>query len=213
MSERGENREKSLELKEYFADQYFSIPTLFSQAFQINGIHKMNPRSVLEIGPGNGLVSSFLRRSGIDVTTADINPALEPDICAPLSEIPQHLSGRRFDVVVCCEVLEHMPFEQFEANIKTMQSIGDRLYMTLPNYKKAFGIGALLRLPRIRAKPFGWYFTYRQNRKLTDQHFWEIDYSPECRLPEIVSLLKRHYPSVRTERYALNAYHQAFVAQ
>lgn len=213
MLTRGENREKSLARDEYFNDGYFALPQLISQSQQIHDIRAMCPKNVLEVGPGNGFVSTFLRRAGFDVMTADINPALEPDICAPLAEIPQHLDGRRFDLVVCCEVLEHMPFEQFEPNIKTLRSLGDRLYMTLPNYKKAFGIGGLLRLPRIPYKAFSWYFTFRQNRKLTDQHFWEVDYSPECRISEIVSILKRHYPSVKTERYALNAYHQAFVAQ
>lgn len=213
MLARGEDREKSVPRVEYFNDGYFEISQLLSMTQQIHDIHALRPASVLEIGPGNGFVSTFLRRAGIEVVTADINPALEPDICAPLSEIPRHLNGRRFDLVVCCEVLEHMPFEQFEDNVKTMRSIGDRLYMTLPNYKKAFGLGGLIRLPRIAHKPFGWYFTYRQNRKLTDQHFWEVDYSRECRLSAIVSILKRHYPSVTTERYPFNAYHQAFVAK
>lgn len=212
MLARGESREKSLAREEYFNAGYFAQPQLFSLVQQVHDIHSLHPTSILEIGLGNGFVSSFLQRAGFEVVTADINPALEPDICASLSELPQHLNGRRFDLVVCCEVLEHMPFEQFEANIKTMRSIGDRLYMTLPNYKRAFGIGGLFRLPRIPHNAFGWYFTYRQNRKLTDQHFWEIDYSSECRLQNIVSILKHEYSSVRTERYALNAYHQAFFA-
>lgn len=213
VSVRGEDRERSLARSEYFVDQYFSLPTLFSQAQQIHGIHAMRPKSILEIGPGNGLVSSFLKRSGIDVVTADINPALEPDICAPLSEIPTHLKGRRFDLVVSCEVLEHMPFDQFEDNVKTMKAIGDRLYMTLPNYRKSFGFGGLLRMPRTSARPFGFYVSIRQDRKLTDQHFWEIGYSSKCSLKNVVSILSRYYAQVRTERYALNAYHQAFMAQ
>lgn len=213
MLARGESREKSVAREEYFSAGYFAHAQLLSLSQQIHDIYALQPTSILEIGPGNGFVSTYLRRAGFEVVTADINPALEPDICAPLSEIPQHLNGRRFDLVVCCEVLEHMPFEQFEPNIKTLRTLGDRLYMTLPNYRKAFGIGGLLRLPRMPHKAFSWYFTFRQKRKLTDQHFWEVDYSPECRLPEIVSILKRHYPSVVTERYALNAYHQAFVAK
>lgn len=209
---RGESREKSLAREEYFGPGYFALPQLTSQAQQVHDIFSMRPESILEIGPGNGFVSTFLRMAGFDVTTADINPALEPDICAPLAEIPAHLNGRRFDLVVCCEVLEHMPFEQFEANVRAMREIGDRLYMTLPNYKKAFGIGGFLRLPRI-SRPIGWYLSVRQNRPLTDQHFWEVGYRRECSLAAVTSVLRRHYGKVSTERYPLNAYHQAFFAE
>ena len=36
----------------------------------------MRARSVLEIGPGSGIVSDWLRRSGVDVTTLDMDRAL-----------------------------------------------------------------------------------------------------------------------------------------
>lgn len=210
---KGEAREKSLPLDVYFSGNYFSLPTLFSLSQQIHGIHAMKPKSILEIGPGNGLVSSFLKRSGVDVVTVDINPALEPDICAPLSEIRQHLDGRRFDMVVCCEVLEHMPFEQFEGNVQTMREIGDRLFMTLPNYRKSFGFGGIVRLPMRPAKPFGMYLTYWRNRKLADEHFWEIGYSKECSLGALMTILRRYYNNIETKKFEMNAYHQAFTAQ
>jgi SAM-dependent methyltransferase len=77
---------------------------------QLDETLSLDPRTVLEIGPGEGLVSDWLRRAGVDVTTVDIDPALSPDILGSATELP--FENRSFDVVVCCEVLEHLPFEQ-----------------------------------------------------------------------------------------------------
>jgi protein-L-isoaspartate O-methyltransferase len=61
---------------------------------KIHEIDKLKPKDILEIGLGDGFVSSFLKRAGYDVTTVDINPALEPDICAPLDQMSNHLRAR-----------------------------------------------------------------------------------------------------------------------
>ena len=42
--------------------------------------------TVLEIGPGSGFTSNYLRSKGIAVTTLDIDPAKHPDIVANVVE-------------------------------------------------------------------------------------------------------------------------------
>src|SRR5690606_9829851 len=124
---RGLERERTLPRDVYFSDQYFSMQQLCSLSHQINLIHCLRPKNILEIGIGNGFTSSFLRRAGYAVTTVDINPELEPDICAPLDQVGAYLNGEKVDLVVCCEVLEHMPWSDFESNINHLRSFGDRL--------------------------------------------------------------------------------------
>ncbi len=63
------------------------MPQLCSFAHQLNFIHSMSPKSAIEIGLGNGFVSSYLRRVGVPITTVDINPSLEDDICASVAEV------------------------------------------------------------------------------------------------------------------------------
>ena len=135
---RGTERERDLDRDVYFSDSYFSMDQLCSFAHQLNFIHSMRPTSAIEIGLGNGFVSTFLRRAGIPVITADINAALEPDICAPLGEVSSHIESLR-DVVICCEVLEHMPLEELDANLDHLRSLGDRLFLTLPNSYRSWG--------------------------------------------------------------------------
>src|SRR5690606_25285672 len=129
----------------YYSDDYFGLSQLCSMSQQIHEIHSLKPTNILEIGIGNGFTSAILKRAGYPVTTVDINPELEPDICAPLDEVAPLIEGMRFDLVVCCEVLEHMPYEQFGPNLNHLRKFGDRLFITLPNYRAPIGFGGFFR--------------------------------------------------------------------
>jgi SAM-dependent methyltransferase len=211
---RGADRETTLDRGAYFSDKYFSLPQMGSFSHQINAIHARKPKNILEIGIGNGFTSTLLRHAGYDVVTADINPNLEPDICAPLAEISEHLKDRRFDLVVCCEVLEHMPLEELEANIGYLRQAGDRLFLTLPNYRRSFGIGGLLKLPGRIAFPFRCHIELPLKKKLHESaHFWEVGSQRECTRRAIVDLLRRSYTQVSSGTFALNPYHIYFNAE
>lgn len=208
---RGVDRERELARDEYYSQHYFSMPQLCSFAHQLNHIYSMMPSSVIEIGLGNGFVSTFLRRAGVPVTTADINPSLEPDICAPLSDVRQHIDNT-FDLVICCEVLEHMPLEELDKNLDHLRSLGPRLFMTLPNVYRTWGMSGLTFLPKLGGKLFDFTFSIPWKHSLADgPHFWEVGHSPKCSKSEIVRRLRARYKNVRSGRLALNPYHIWFI--
>jgi SAM-dependent methyltransferase len=209
---RGNDREKNLKRERYFSDSYFSISQLCSFAHQINYIWSMRPSSVIEIGLGNGFVSTFLKRAGIHVTTVDINPALEPDICAPLSDVHK-LIPEQTDLVVCCEVLEHMPIEELDANLDRLRGLGKRLFLTLPNYRRTWGLSGLVFLPKLGVKVFDVCFDIPWKRRPPREHFWEVGYNHQCKRQEIVRRLKARYPSVRCGRFALYPHHIYFICE
>lgn len=209
---RGDERERDLDRSVYFSDSYFGLPQLFSQSHQIAKIHAMRPKSIIEIGIGNGFTSTFLRQAGYDIVTADINPALQPDICAPLDQLPNHLDGRRFDVVVCCEVLEHMPFDQFATNVSLLRALGDRLFMTLPNHRRYFGFGGLLRLPKMKVLDVDANIPFGRRRRLPAEHFWEVDHSAATSLNAVMKVLDGFYGRTQTGKFSTNAYHRYFIS-
>lgn len=210
---KGMQRERDLSRAEYFSDGYHSLSTLFSLTLQIKCIHDLKPRSILEIGPGNGFVSRYFRSAGVEVTTADINPNLEPDICAPLSELQSHLK-KRVDLVVCCEVLEHMPLSQLDENLDILKSVGDRLFMTLPNARASIGFGAFVRLPRVPRFLVDAHINLPFKHKLEGSpHFWEVGYNSDCSRNNIVQRLQKRYSKVNSSRFALNPYHYSFTAE
>jgi len=210
---RGTERERDLSRDVYFSDGYFSMPQLCSFAHQLSFIHSMRPKSAIEIGLGNGFVSTYLRRAGLPITTADINPALEPDICAPLAEVRSHIA-QPVDVVICCEVLEHMPLDQLDANLDHLRGLGDRLFLTLPNSYRAWGLSGLTFLPKLGGRQFDLNVNIPWKRPIAGgPHFWEVGYSPACNRKAIVNRLRQRYASVRSGRFSLNPYHVWFICE
>lgn len=208
---RGSERERDLSRDVYYSDLYFSMPQLCSFAHQLNLIHTMRPTSAIEIGVGNGFVSTYLRRAGVPVITADINPALAPDICAPLAEVPAHIDQPQ-DLVICCEVLEHMPLNEIDANLDHLRALGARLFLTLPNSRKTWGFSGFAFLPKVGGRLFDLNFDIPWRRPIAGgPHFWEVGYSSDCSRAAIVRRLRQRYATVHSGRFALNPYHIWFI--
>lgn len=210
---RGNERERELPKEIYFAEDYFSMRQLCSFAHQLNFIYSMRPKSVIEVGVGNGFVSTFLRRAGFTITTADINPQLDPDICAPIDKIRDNITTR-FDLVVCCEVLEHMPLHQLDANLDYLKDLGDRLFLTLPNSFKTWGMSGFAFLPKLGIRNFDFAFDTPFKHPIAGgPHFWEVGLNSGCTRRKIEDLLGRRYKSVRSGRFKLNPYHLWFICE
>ena len=204
-------REKNLSRDTYFSDLYFSMPQLCSFSHQLHHIWSMKPKNVLEIGIGNGFISEFLKRAGISVTTADINQNLNPDICAPLNELSRNLNGRKFDLIICCEVLEHMPLSELDNSLSYLRELGDRLFMTLPNANRTFGIGGLSFIPKLGSRIINFNFNLPYKHNLTDSpHFWEVGYTNKCTTSAIVKKLKKRYESIKYGNFSMNPNHIFF---
>jgi len=207
---KGKEREKLLGREIYFSPQYFHLRQLCSFAHQIHDIYHLSPFSVLEVGIGNGFTSAILKQAGLSVTTADINPELGADHCASIHELPEILPPKKFDLVVCCEVLEHLLFAEFDQAIEGFKKMAPRHYLTLPVHYRTFGFGGFVRLSWI-LRCVSCFLEIPIRRALTSQHFWEVNSEETTGTEKIKKTLLRNYPLVKTWAYALNPYHRAFV--
>ncbi|MEE3368090.1 MAG: methyltransferase domain-containing protein [Planctomycetota bacterium] len=88
--------------------RYDSKRRFCSYWHQLNETHNVGARTVAEIGVGSRFTSTYLQRQGIQHTSIDIDARLNPTITASVLDIP--LEDNLFDVAVCFEVLEHLPF-------------------------------------------------------------------------------------------------------
>ena len=199
--DKGSDRERALHKSRYFSKEYFSLIQLASLSCQLNLIHKLNPKSVLEIGIGNGFVSSFLKRYGIEVTTCDINPNLEPDIICELQDLPRHVN-KRFDLIVCCEVLEHMPWNDFSKNIQVLSEISDRQLISLPSGRWPLSLSGFLFIKKLI--PISFAIDIPLLRKpCSRSHFWEVNYKSYCSLRNIEYKMSQYLNLVDSKRFAL----------
>ncbi len=92
---------------------------------------------LLEVGTGDGILKRCAQPFLRSYTVMDINAHLQPDVLADVSVRQATLCGR-FDAVVAAEILEHLPFADFERCIGHLQSYlkpGGLFFLTVPHRK------------------------------------------------------------------------------
>jgi SAM-dependent methyltransferase len=159
---------------EHYGEQYDSLYRWVSYWYQLREVRRLEPRTFLEIGVGPGMVSRELAQAGIAVTTCDFDARLRPDVCGDVRRLP--FAAGQFDVVLCAQVLEHLPFDEFPALLDEIGRVSRRYaVITLP-YSRAgmFFVPTFLgasTAPRLAVRlPIpNWL-----GRLLFRQHKWEI---------------------------------------
>ena len=194
----------------HYYKKYDTKERFCSYWHQIQEIVSLNPTSILEIGVGNGFVSKYLKQRGFNIITLDIDRKLSPDVAGSVLHIP--FSDETFDVVACYELLEHLPYENFEKAISeifrvskahAILSLPDsnaicRLYVQIP---KIGEVRKLILFPRLR-KPI---------HHFDGQHFWEIG-KANCSLNTIINDVNTvGFNIERTYRVFEMPYHRFFV--
>jgi hypothetical protein len=194
----------------YFDASYDSKGRFISYWYQIHEIISFRPDSVLEIGPGNGLVYSYLKGRGLHVRSLDHDERLAPDIHASVADIP--VESRSFDVVSCCQVLEHLPFEMFVPCLKELKRVArSGIVLSLPDssayiyylfrIRRLMYIKGTISLPRLKDR----------KHRFTGEHYWEIGKKgyPLSKIDRIIRDSGLH--PVRSYRVFDNPYHRFFI--
>ncbi|MCF7974197.1 MAG: class I SAM-dependent methyltransferase [Phycisphaerae bacterium] len=141
---------------------------------QLRILSYYNCRNILEIGVGKGLLKHFLIPfPEITHTSIDIAEDLHPDYVGSVTNMP--FSDNAFDVAICCQVLEHLPFEMFETGMKELYRVTEDLaIVSLPDKRRRFGLGACF-------CRYGWKLlevNFERSKvtraPLGSEHFWEI---------------------------------------
>lgn len=151
-----------------------------------------NPLKVLVIGVGDGIVPLVLKSTGIEVKTLDIDVALQPDYVGHINDIDSIVNSNEFDVVLCCQVLEHLPFNVFETCINKLVKIArHKVVLSLPyNHRVLFYIA--FKLPKISQKEYQITIpSFWQKWEFDGQHYWEIGTAgyPKKRIDKAISVI------------------------
>ena len=164
---------------EHYSLKYLLGGRIFSYAHQIHGVLAFEPKTVMEIGVGGGMVTAALRSVGIEATTVDVQPELNPDVVASVTELP--FEDGSFDVALCCQVLEHLPFDQFGPALSELWRVTRvGAIISLPDVTRSGFVAA--KLPKIPPFALNWTLPRLRPRELPqerldrDGHFWEIGF-------------------------------------
>lgn len=204
---------------DYNSIKYLSKERWFSYWYQFFEVTDQDHvSSVLEIGPGNNIVTNVLRQMGYQVKTADCDETLAPDYIIDIKYLTSSVQ-EKFDLILCCEMLEHIPFEDLGKTLTDFASLSEKyLIITLPytshgTFTPRFFIKVFPFL-----KPFIWIkkiVLFPKEHSLNRQggHFWEIG-KKGYPLSRIINELEQHSWNV-VRHYPLfeNPYHYLFVCE
>lgn len=195
--------------KKYGFSQYDYKNRWISYWHQLNEILDSNPQSVLEIGVGSKVVSNYLKNQGIKVVTLDIDDNLKPDVKASIIKMP--FEDNFFDVVLCAEVLEHLPFEKFEESLKELKRISRKnVVLSLPHFGHSLKLS--FKIPFIKEKKIAVRLAFPIKHKFNGEHYWEIG-KRGYPLAKIKKTLKGHFKIKKEFIPFENQYHHFFILE
>jgi hypothetical protein len=117
---------------------------------QIEILRELKPKSVLIIGIGDYVLYDYLKRLGVHVKTLDNDSNLKPDFCCDVRDKDKmNAIQYRFDVVIGCEILEHIQFNQVSEVLKSFSRLGRLVLISVPYmYLRMFGKDGKLKITK-----------------------------------------------------------------
>ncbi|OGD91360.1 hypothetical protein A3D81_01000 [Candidatus Curtissbacteria bacterium RIFCSPHIGHO2_02_FULL_40_17] len=194
----------------YFNLKYDSKGRWISYWYQIKEVLSFSPETVLEIGVGNKTVSDYLKKIGLNVKTCDFDKSLKPDVVGDVLDLP--FKGDSFDVVLCAQVLEHLPPVKFTKALGEIYRVCKKAaVITLPHFSLTnlyFGFKLIPFVPKIELSlKVDWPFKH----KFKGEHYWEIG-KKEYYLNKIKKKIEDAGFSIEKSFYpAENPFHHFFV--
>lgn len=207
------NKENNFSYEIYMSDERWS--SYFRQIDEIKKIEINEKRSinVCIVGVGDGLIPRLIQYfCNCTITTYDYDKELLPDITGDILELSKRVNDC-FDVIVCCQVLEHIPYAEFEkslAEIEACLNHNGKCIMSLPDSGCDLGVG-LMTPVWSACKRFRFCKWWKKNWNYNGEHYWEINATRAYSLRTVTKVIKKFFIIEKNYLVANNLYHRFFV--
>jgi len=156
---------------DYFSTNYDDEKRWMSYFHQVKEVLAFRPESALVVGKGNGLVAQYLKLNDVKVITLDIDESVKSDVIASVIKMP--FKDSEFDIVLCAQVLEHLPYTDFDkALIEIRRVAKSGAVISLPHFGPAMRFS--FKLPLFPEIKFMIKLPYPKKHIYKGEHYWEI---------------------------------------
>jgi SAM-dependent methyltransferase len=198
--------------KQHYHHGYDTKGRFASYWHQIDEILALHPSSILDIGIGNGFVADYLRQERLNLTTADIDPDLKPDLVCSVTRLP--FSNETFSLASCFQVLEHLEYRQFtESLLELKRVVRDHVLLSLPDRSLHLSLGLKLYPFFSRSVSFSISRHPKAKFRFDGEHYWEIGYRGTGLGQIKKSIGETGLQIVRTYRVLEKPLHRIFLLQ
>ncbi len=166
--------QKQVDKSHYDFGKYVKKRRWLSMWHQVQEVLALQPKNVLEIGPGPGIFKTLIKHFAIDIQTLDIAEDLQPDYVCSADKMP--FVDNHYDLVCAFQMLEHVPLEQSLRIFKEMARVARRnVVISLPNAKAKYAFEFYV--PKKGAVRILLNRPFWQPRvhKFDGEHYWEIN--------------------------------------
>jgi hypothetical protein len=156
------------------------LSTFINAYYQCRDVESLpDCRSVLVVGPGQGLVVPVLHWRGYTVDTFDIDATFKPDHVGSAHDLSR-FTARQFDAIIASHVLEHLPETYLDRALGEIARVARHALIYLP---------VAGRYAEVRVRPgfagIDWQvrlnlFNYLDRpdgltrRYMSGEHYWEV---------------------------------------
>lgn len=164
--------------REAWAEEIY-LSNFVNAAYLYTDLKKLpTVKSLLEIGPGQGLLKPVLTWRGYEVHTLDIDETFNPDYVGSVHDMTM-FTDKQFDVVIASHVLEHFAVPYLDAALKEIARVGRYALIYLPIAGRHLHVRFMPGVKDIDVSLFINIFNYFHKpdgitpRYCEGQHFWE----------------------------------------
>ncbi|BHH85110.1 class I SAM-dependent methyltransferase [Desulforhopalus sp. 52FAK] len=213
MDEKNKIFRKQVEKSHYDFENYLSKKRWISVWHQIDEVLRLQPQSLLEIGPGSGLFKALAGHFNLSVETVDVDPELKPNYLASAEDLP--FDDNSYDCVCAFQVLEHLPYKQFLKAFGEMVRVAQNdIVISLPDARTLWVY--LVHIPKIGEMVFHIPkpFFIKNVHEFDGEHYWEInknEFPFRKVLNDLFLISKRQFLLTNTYRVPENPHHRFLV--
>ena len=201
---------KQVDKEAYNFHSYSHPDRWVSYYHQLDSVLADSPQNILEVGVGDGVLRDYIKsNTPIAYTSIDVAEDLRPDVIGSVTKMP--FTDASYDVVCAFEVLEHLPFEEFEKALGEMKRVSrGKVVISLPHFGPPLQLS--FKIPLLREIRFSWKVPFPKTHVFNGQHYWEIGkkgYAPA----RIRAIIERHFTITKEFIPFESQYHHFFVLQ
>jgi ubiquinone/menaquinone biosynthesis C-methylase UbiE len=199
---------KQVDRAHYDFSHYAHLGRFVSYYYQLKEVLKLKPESILEIGVGDRVFAAYVtNNTNIKYQSVDVAEDLTPDILGSVTQLP--LPDNSFDVSVAFEVLEHLPFAQFDQSVSEMMRVAkSHVLISVPHFGPS--IELWFKIPFLSRFKWAAKIPYHPAHDFNGEHYWEVG-KKGTELPVVLEALKKHGRLIKHFVPFENQYHHFFI--